>query len=222
MSSHHGDLSLPDLLAQVDSLQQQLKDLGRQVEAEENHVACLEEKITKDQEKEAKLRQDASNISRELLEWEDREKFLAGAIDSNYKNYQVLKQMEVEERALAEKKRQAELDAKEKLEKARALGEYIKKAALGQRLAEEKEKLRQELEANQAEREVAVAQKEQRRDAPSAQPEAEEPRAKCVEGLHQARRARRSRAGAVDAPLLVQPSLLHGGVLRARQRPTHH
>ena len=35
MSSHHSDLLLPDLLAQVDSLQQQLKDLGREVEAEE-------------------------------------------------------------------------------------------------------------------------------------------------------------------------------------------
>ena len=98
MSSQHQDLSLPDLLAQVDSLQQQLKDLGREVEAEENHVACLEEKITKDLEKEAKLRQDVSNISKELLEWEGREKFLAGAIDSNYQNYQVLQQMEVEGR----------------------------------------------------------------------------------------------------------------------------
>ena len=96
MSSRHSDLSLPDLLAQVDSLQQQIKDLGREVEGEEKHVVHLEEMITKDQEKEARLRQDVNNISKELLEWEDRERFLAGAIDSNYKNYQVLQQMEVE------------------------------------------------------------------------------------------------------------------------------
>ena len=52
--------------------------------------------ISKDQEKEAKLCQDVSNISQELLEWEDREKFLAGAIESSYQNYQVLQQMRVE------------------------------------------------------------------------------------------------------------------------------
>ena len=45
MSSHHRDLSLPDLLAQVDNLQQELKDLGREVGREENHVAHLEVKI---------------------------------------------------------------------------------------------------------------------------------------------------------------------------------
>ena len=44
MSSHHRDLSLPDLLAQVDNLQQELKDLGREVGREENHVAHLEVK----------------------------------------------------------------------------------------------------------------------------------------------------------------------------------
>ena len=107
MSSNHPhpDLSLPDLLALVDSLQQQLKDLSREVEAEENHVAQLEEMITKDQEKEARLRQDVNNISKELLEWEDRERFLAGAIDSNYKNYQVLQQMEVEGKTKLSQKR---------------------------------------------------------------------------------------------------------------------
>ena len=52
--------------------------------------------ISKDQEKEAKLCQDVSNISQELLEWEDREKFLAGAIESSYQNYQVLQQMRME------------------------------------------------------------------------------------------------------------------------------
>ena len=42
MGSHHRDLSLPDLLAQVDNLQQELKDLGREVGREENHVTHLE------------------------------------------------------------------------------------------------------------------------------------------------------------------------------------
>ena len=46
MSSHHRDLSLPELLAKVDNLQQELKDLGREVGREENHVAQLEVKLS--------------------------------------------------------------------------------------------------------------------------------------------------------------------------------
>ena len=48
---------------------------------------------------EGRLRLEISNISKETLELEDRERFLAGAIEYNYLNYKVLQQIEVEGRA---------------------------------------------------------------------------------------------------------------------------
>ena len=80
-------------------MEQEVRDLGREVEREESQTSHLEEMITREQEREGKLRMEISNISKETLEWEDRERFLVGAIESNYQNYQVLQQMEVEGRA---------------------------------------------------------------------------------------------------------------------------
>lgn len=64
-----------------------------------------------------------------------------------------MKEMEAEEREAASQKAAAQLAAKERLQKAKDMGEYIKKAALRERLREEQEALRGEIVKNQAERE---------------------------------------------------------------------
>ena len=175
MSPHHPDLSLPDLLAQVDRLQQELKDLDREVGREENHVAHLEMMITKDQEKETKLRQDVSNVSKELLEWEDRERFLAGAIDSNYQNYQVLLQMQVEGKTKLSQERKKSDDLykslktkfdfyqkkqQEELEILNALPGFVE----GKEVEEKKTKLAEMRRENQRLQEEIAARKETKKN----------------------------------------------------------
>jgi hypothetical protein len=82
------------------------------------------------------------------------------ATAKNLKAMRQMKQMEAEERAAAERKRSADLAAKDKMTKARAMGEYIKKAAVKQQLAEEKELLRETLEDARLEREREEATKQ--------------------------------------------------------------
>ena len=68
----------------------------------------------------------------------------------NLKAVKQLKAMEEEERKAADDKEEARRQASEKLQKARAMGEYIKKAALRQRLADEQEALRKQVAETQA------------------------------------------------------------------------
>jgi len=87
---------LTDLMSQVDRLEQEVKDLAREVERKERQAVCLEEKITRDMEKEERLLKEIRNISSVSLELEDRERFLAGAIQSTFQDLKVLQQMEAE------------------------------------------------------------------------------------------------------------------------------
>ena len=62
---------------------------------------------------------------------------------------QELRRLEREERIAAEEREKAQREAKEKLNKAREMGEFIKKAALKEQLQQNKQKLKDELQTTQ-------------------------------------------------------------------------
>ena len=82
------------------------------------------------------------------------------ALAKNIKAMRQMKEMEAEERAAAEKRRTAQLEASAKLQKAKAMGEYIKKAALRQRLKEEQDALKEQIRQSEQAREVDAQQRE--------------------------------------------------------------
>lgn len=81
---------------QLDRLEREVKDLAREVQWEKSRVVHLEEIINRDVEKEQELSREITNLSRDTLEWKEREQFLHGAIESSYKTLQVLQKTEVE------------------------------------------------------------------------------------------------------------------------------
>ena len=87
---HHSDL-----LERVDRLEIEVRVLNRQVEREAIQGVFIEEIIAKDLEKERRLCRDVSDIRKEMLEWEARDKFLCEAIESNQENYMELHRMDV-------------------------------------------------------------------------------------------------------------------------------
>ena len=68
----------------------EVRVLNRQVEREAIQGVFIEEIIAKDLEKERRLCRDVSDIRKEMLEWEARDKFLCEAIESNQENYMEL------------------------------------------------------------------------------------------------------------------------------------
>ena len=82
------------------------------------------------------------------------------ALAKNIKAMRQMKEMEAEERAAAEKRRTAQLEASAKLQKAKDMGEYIKKAALRQRLKEEQDALKDQIRQSEQAREVDAQQRE--------------------------------------------------------------
>ena len=89
-------LELPDLVFEVDRLEKEVLHLTRDVQREEAQAALLAEFISKDQEKERKLQKEISDICQDTQDWECRERCLAGAIESSYKNLEFLRKMEAE------------------------------------------------------------------------------------------------------------------------------
>jgi len=82
------------------------------------------------------------------------------ATAKNLKAMRQMKQMEAEERHAAEQKRLAEVAMASKLQKAKDMGEYIKKAALKQRLKEEQDALKKEVETAAQNREIEAQQRD--------------------------------------------------------------
>ena len=87
-------MSLTDLLAQVDRLEREVRDLGREAERGEHFVRELEETINRDMKEGAEVEKKISSCSKDIRELEDREKFLINAVESSYQSSQLLVQME--------------------------------------------------------------------------------------------------------------------------------
>lgn len=82
------------------------------------------------------------------------------AVAKNLKAMRQMKEMEAAEREKAAKKAAAQQAAKDRLQKAKDMGEFMKKAALRERLREEKEALKKELEENAVERQSQALARE--------------------------------------------------------------
>lgn len=82
------------------------------------------------------------------------------AMAKNLKAMRQMKEMEAEERAAAEKKRKSEMEAATKLQRAKDMGEYIKKAALRQRLKEEQDALKEQIKESEQTRELETKKQE--------------------------------------------------------------
>ena len=99
-------VSLTDLLAQVDRLDREVMDLGREAERGEQFVKELEEMINRDMKEGVEVEKKISSCSKDIRELEEREKFLINAVESSYQSSQLLVQMETE----AKKKLEQEMN----------------------------------------------------------------------------------------------------------------
>ena len=107
-------ISLPELLAEVDRLERELKELGREAQRGEDFVRQLVEIVERDTRRVGEVERDTSYIAREMLEWEER--FLADALNSSAQSSQLLVHMETQARSKLEEERKVTDRLKEELE----------------------------------------------------------------------------------------------------------
>ena len=115
MSGGCGPISLSELLAEVDRLERELKELGREAQRGGDFVHHLEEIVERDTRRVGEVERETSKIAREVLEWEDRERFLADAVTSNTNSSQLLVQMETQARTKVEEERRITSQLKEEM-----------------------------------------------------------------------------------------------------------
>ena len=98
MSVGCGPVSQSELLSEVDRLERGLKELGREAKRGGDFVHHLEEIVERNTRRVGEIDIETNKISREVLEWEERERFLADAVTSNTYSSQLLVQIETQAR----------------------------------------------------------------------------------------------------------------------------
>ena len=94
MSGTRGNMSLSALLAEVDKLEREIRDLSREEQRGEEYVKQLEQIIDKDIRQGQEIERDIVDLNREIAELEQRERFLISANETASQSVQLLKQME--------------------------------------------------------------------------------------------------------------------------------
>ena len=87
-------MSLSALLAEVDKLEREIRDLSREEQRGEEYVKQLEQIIDKDIRQGQQIERDIVDLNREIAELEQRERFLISANETASQSVQLLKQME--------------------------------------------------------------------------------------------------------------------------------
>ena len=91
-------LSFSQLLAEVDMLERELKDLSREAQRGGDFIQQLHEIVARDVKHVEEIEKDTARVNQEILELESREKFLTEAVNSGTKSAQLLVQMETQAR----------------------------------------------------------------------------------------------------------------------------
>ena len=85
---------LAQLLAEVDMLERELKDLSREAQRGGDFVRQLEEIAARDIRHVEEIEKNTVKVNQEILELKSREKFLTEAVTTGTKSAQLLVQME--------------------------------------------------------------------------------------------------------------------------------
>ena len=87
-------MSLSALLAEVDKLEREIRDLRREEQRGEEYVKQLEEIIDRGIRQGKEIERDIVDINRTIAELEQRERFLISAMETASQSVQLLKRME--------------------------------------------------------------------------------------------------------------------------------
>ena len=115
MSTARATVSLSQLLAEVDRLERELKELGREAQRGGDVVHQLQEIIVRDENRVGDIERNTSKITQEMMEWEARERFLTAAVNTGTQSSQLLVQMESQARSKLEEERKVTNQLKEEL-----------------------------------------------------------------------------------------------------------
>ena len=96
-------------------MEKELKELGREAQRGEDFVHQLQELVERDTKRVGEIERDTSKIAREMLEWEERERFLADAVSTGTQSSQLLVQMESQARSKLEEERRITSQLREEL-----------------------------------------------------------------------------------------------------------
>ena len=108
-------VSLAQLLAEVDMLEKELKDLSREAQRGGDFVQQLEEIVARDVKHVKEIEKNTVRINQEILELESRENFLTEAVNTGTMSAQLLVQMETQARSTFEGERQVTNQLKREL-----------------------------------------------------------------------------------------------------------
>ena len=115
MSGARAAVSLSQLLAEVDRLERELKELGREAQRGGDFVHQLQEIVERDTKRVEDIERNTSKIAQEMVEWEARERFLTDAVSTGTQSSQLLVQMESQARSKLEEERKITNKLKEEL-----------------------------------------------------------------------------------------------------------
>ena len=115
MAGERAGVSLSQMLAEVDRLERELKEQGREAQSGGDFVHQLQEIVERDTKRVEDIERNASKVTQEMVEWEARERFLTDAVSTGTQSSQLLVQMESQARSKLEEEKKITNQLKEEL-----------------------------------------------------------------------------------------------------------